>query len=130
MENFSYEIDQHSQFGGVGVLKVTGFVYAPTMPDFDKALQAVYNKTTSKKIILDLSRAKYFSGQAWKALLVFHAHVRRMRGDIFLAAMPTEIHDTFEMLEFNKWVRLFPNVEKALSEGFGKQSPALSVKIS
>ncbi len=130
MENFSFDVNLHSQYGGVGVLKVTGFVYAATLPEFDKALQAAFDKSTSKKIILDLSGAKYFSGQAWKALLVFHARVRLSRGDILLAAMPPEIHDTFEMLEFNKWVRLFPSVESALNEGFGKQAPVLSAKIS
>ena len=118
MDTLSIEITNHLLRPDVVTLRIKGFIYANTLVQFDKVFQSVM-AGSKKKMIFDLSETNYISSGGWSMLLVCLQRVKESGGDILLSGMKPEVHDAFELLEYNKVMRLFPNAEEALKEGFG-----------
>ena len=127
METLTVDIANHLLRPDVANLRIKGILYANTLPQFDKAFQAVL-AGSKKKMIFDLSETNYISSGGWSMLLVCLQRAKEAGGDILLAGMKPEVHDAFELLEYDKVMRLFTNAEEALKEGFGTLSskPAIS----
>lgn len=118
METLSVDITNHLLRPDVVTLRIKGIVYASTLVQLDKAFQTAL-AGSKKKMIFDLSETNYISSGGWSMLLVCLQRVKEAGGDILLAGMKPEVHDAFELLEYNKVMRLFANAEEALKEGFG-----------
>jgi anti-anti-sigma factor len=117
MENISIEIAHHLLHPEVATLRIKGFLYANTLPEFDKTLRSVLD-SSKKKLIFDLSETTYISSGGWSMFLVSFQRVKELGGDILLVGMKPEVRDAFELLEYDKILRCFPSAETALKEGF------------
>src|SRR5207249_2274054 len=106
MENISIEIAQPLLHPEVATLRIKGFLYANTLPHFEKTLRSVLD-SQKKKLIFDLTDTSYISSGGWSMLLVSHHRVKELGGDILLTGMKPEVHDAFELLEYDKVLKLF-----------------------
>jgi anti-anti-sigma factor len=126
MENISIDIAHHLLHPEVATLRIKGFLYANTLPEFDKTLRSVIS-VAKKKLIFDLSDTTYVSSGGWSMFLISLQRVKELGGDILLAGMKPEVHDAFELLEYDKVFKQFPSVDEALKEGFASTSPNRAV---
>lgn len=118
MEPLTVEITNHLLHPDVAILRLKGILYASTLAQFDKAFQSAL-VVSKKKMVFDLGDTTYISSGGWSMLLVCQQRVKEAGGDILLAGMKPEVHDAFELLEYDKVLRLFTNTEEALKAGFG-----------
>ena len=126
MENISISIHHHPVHPDVATLQFKGFIYANTLAEISKTLQTLVT-AQRKKLVFDLTETNYVSSGGWGLFINTAQQLRETEGDIFLAAMKPEIYDAFELLEFHKLIRLFPTVEAALQEGFGRTQPTAPI---
>ena len=126
MENISIEIAHHLLHPEVATLRLKGFLYANTLPEFDKTLRTVID-AAKKKLIFDLSETTYISSGGWSMFLVSLRRMKELGGDLILAGMTPEVHDAFELLEYDKVFKLFPSVDAALKQGFTSAVPNVAV---
>jgi anti-anti-sigma factor len=118
MEGFLIEMTHHPLDSQAVIFRMKGILYATTLPQADMAfLSAQVNQKS--KIILDLSETHHISSGGWAFLITNLHRIRETGGDIHLAAMRPEVHDAFELLEYDKLFRLYPTVEDAQKEGLG-----------
>jgi len=119
MDSLSIEVSSHPPFPDSAILRLKGIVYASTLALLEKTVQ---NTLTDRKknLVLDLSETNYVSSGGWGAFLRAAKSVRDLGGDLFLSGMKEEVYDAFELLEYDKAIRLFPTPEIALSEGLAK----------
>jgi len=119
METFSVEVKNHPRYLDIATFHVQGILYANTLVQFEKAFQGAL-ASAKKNLVIDLTETNYVSSGGWSMLLVSLKRVKEMGGTILLAGMKPEIHDAFELMEYDKDFSLFPTVEAAITEGFGK----------
>jgi|SRR5581483_8594967 len=119
MENITISIDHHLLHPDVATLRIKGFIYANTLVQIEKTFQSVI-ADHKKRFILDLSETNYISSGGWGLLITIYQRLRDLGGDLILAGMTTEVHDAFELLEYNKVMRLFADGDAALKQGFGQ----------
>ncbi len=121
MDSFTIDVTNHLLQPDVATLRPKGFIYANTLVQIDKTLQSVI-ETKKTKLIVDLAETSYISSGGWGMLITSYQRLRELGGDMVLAGMKPEVHDAFELLEYNKVMRLFQNAEAALKQAF--RSPA------
>jgi anti-anti-sigma factor len=128
MDNISIDTVNHFRHPNVTILRIKGFVYAATLALFEKTLQSILAASPAKKLIFDLTETNYISSGGWSLFLDNVKRARDQGGDILLVGMKPEVRDAFELMEFHKIMRLFPSLETALTEGFGKpKTPSASL---
>lgn len=82
-------------------------------------------------MIFDLTETTYISSGGWAFLITAFQRLRDQGGNLVLADMKPEVHDAFQLLEYNKVFRLFANSEEALKLAFSPASnPDLMVENS
>jgi anti-anti-sigma factor len=126
MENISIDIAHHPRQPEVATIRIKGFLYANTLPEFDKTLSSLLG-ASKKKLIFDLSDTHYISSGGWSMFLVSLQRVKELGGDVLLACMKPEVRDAFELLEYDKVFRLFPSADEALKQGFTPTAPNTAV---
>ena len=122
MDNISIDIAYHLLHPEVATLRLKGFLYANTLPEFDKTLRLAI-AAAKKKLIFDLSETTYISSGGWSMFLVSLKNLKELGGDLILVGMNPEVRDTFELLEYDKVFKLFPSVDEALKQGFASAAP-------
>lgn len=75
------------------------------------------------KIVIDLAGVDYISSAGWGIFISHIKDVRSHDGDIKLAGMIPDVHEIFELLEFDKVLQIFSSVDEAI-ERFGNTSAA------
>jgi anti-anti-sigma factor len=115
MENITINVDHPLLRPDSVILRIMGPIQADTLVQIDRALQAVL-PAPKKKLIFDLSETGYVSNGGWAFLLTTLHRFREQGADLVLAGMNPEVHDAFELLEYDKVIRLFPTAEDALNQ--------------
>lgn len=96
-------------------LKVSGYVDTSTSLELVNKLKVLLKKNIPQ-FVLDLSGVNYVSSAGWGVFVGEIKDVREKGGDIKLVNMTPEVHDVFEMLEFNRILRSYDSVEEAINE--------------
>ena len=89
----------------------------------EKAVQSSFD-SNKKNLVFDLTGTNYVSSGGWSFFLKSLKNAQKLGGEIMLAGMKAEVYDAFELLEYNKVLRLFTTPEKALQEGLAPAKPA------
>lgn len=118
MESISIDVIPHHLNSDTATLRLKGFIYANTLAHLDKTTQSVLD-SDRKKLVFDLSEATYVSSGGWALISTLFRRIQGAGGGLVLAGMKPEVYDSFELLEYDKVLRSFPNVDSALKEGFG-----------
>jgi anti-anti-sigma factor len=121
MQSITIDVSHNLLHPDVATLRINGFIYSNTLVQIDKTLQTVMTDR-KKNLIFDLTETNYISSGGWGLLITAYQRFRDVGGDLVLAGMKPEVHDAFELLEYNKVIRLFSNVETALKQAFTRPS--------
>jgi anti-sigma B factor antagonist len=106
----------------INLLTVKGCLDTTTAPDFEKIFQSALNQKKFK-LVIDLKDAEYISSAGWGIFVSELKRIRLGKGDLVLSGMRTEVQEIFELLEFDTFLRSFPNVETAVEKGFHEITP-------
>jgi anti-anti-sigma factor len=117
MENMTAQVANHPVKKNITLLSVKGFLDSRTTPDFEKELLWLL-KNKKFKLIVDLKDVQYIASTGWGIFVSQIKRIRNQKGDLILSGMNPAVKEVFELLEFNRIMKSFPNVESAVNNGF------------
>lgn len=96
------------------LIKVTGRVDSSTAPKLESVLNEVMEQGTYR-IAVDMSELDFISSAGIRVLITGAKTARRWnRGDLYIAALPSHIQDTFELAGLTRVFKIFPTVVEAV----------------
>lgn len=102
------------QLKRASLVKVSGRVDSSNAPDLEKALQELMEQGQFR-IVVDMSGLNFISSAGLRVLISTAKTCRRWnRGDVYLAALPQPIMETFELAGLTRVFKVFPDVVEAV----------------
>jgi anti-sigma B factor antagonist len=101
---------------GIALVEVEGEMDARTSGDLDKALSDLLAQGHSR-LVLDCTRLGYISSAGLRALLRAHKAAHDLKGEVRLFGLNTYVLKVFEMVGFNRMLRIAANYQEA-TEGW------------
>jgi len=101
--------------GNITIIRVQGFIDTNTcleLRDFiDEILQqGMYN------LVVDLGAVNYVSSAGWGVFVGELRNIRENGGDLRIVQMMPDVYEVFEMLEFNRILLYYDNIEEAIND--------------
>lgn len=106
----------------VAILQVSGYLDTTTAGELENALYGLL-KRGQYKIVIDLSGITYISSAGWGIFIGEIKEIRSHGGDLKLAGMIGDVHEVFQLLEFQSILESYPDTESAVN-AFGQVSKA------
>ena len=106
----------------VAVLIMQGYIDSNTATTLKEKLLFLGNSLF--RFILDFGQVEYISSAGWGVVLSRIKENRQKGGDIVFINMMKEVYSIYDLLELNKVIRYFSNVNEAL-EYIGEVVPAV-----
>jgi len=126
MDNISISLSESGLDREVSEVRVDGVVDTLTANELEQVIDSLLRRERYK-IVIDLAGVDYISSAGWGIFISHIKDVRSHEGDIKLAGMVPDVHEIFELLEFDKVLQIFPSVDEAI-ERFGHGQPVAKVK--
>ncbi|RJR32253.1 MAG: anti-sigma factor antagonist [Candidatus Latescibacterota bacterium] len=98
----------------VVVLKLRGIVDSGTAQFLEDTFNELVAASTVR-IVADLGDVNYISSAGWGIFVGEIKGIRQRGGDIKLAAMPPDVREVFELLEFSTLLRPYGTREEAIA---------------
>lgn len=115
MESIKISLDASGTNGEVSVVRVDGVIDTMTATELEKVMNSLLDQKRYN-IVIDLGGVDYISSAGWGIFISNIREIRQNEGDIKLARMVPNVHEIFELLEFDSILHSFDNVEKAKQE--------------
>ncbi|MGB9593258.1 MAG: STAS domain-containing protein [Anaerolineae bacterium] len=102
------------QLKRASLVKVSGRVDSSNAPDLEKALKELMEQGHFR-IVVDMSGLNFISSAGLRVLISTAKTCRRWnRGDVYLAALPPHIMETFELAGLTRVFKIFPDAVEAV----------------
>jgi anti-sigma B factor antagonist len=111
MENISISLSENDQ-DKVSEVRVDGVIDTTTAGELEEVIDSLL-KRDRFRMVLDLAGVDYISSAGWG---IFISHIKEVRandGDIKLANMITNVYEIYELLEFDKVLKVYNSVDAA-----------------
>lgn len=111
MENISISLSESDQ-DRVSEVRVDGVIDTTTAGELEEVIGSLL-KRDRYRVVLDLAGVDYISSAGWG---IFISHIKEVRandGDIKLANMITNVYEIYELLEFDKVLKVYSSVDAA-----------------
>lgn len=96
------------------LVAVKGRVDSSTAPRLETVLNEIMDKG-NYRIVVDLAELDFTSSAGIRVLITAAKTCRRWnRGDLYLAALPTHIAETFELAGLTRVFKIFPDTVEAV----------------
>jgi len=96
----------------ISILEVSGYLDTTTASELENALYGLL-KRDQHKIIVDLARVSYISSAGWGIFIGEIKEIRSHGGDLKLTGMTGDVHEVFQLLEFNSILECYPDSDAA-----------------
>ncbi|HDZ12782.1 MAG TPA: anti-sigma factor antagonist [Bacteroidetes bacterium] len=96
-------------------LQIFGYVDTTTSLELVQHFKSLMGKD-EYQFVVDMSGVNYVSSAGWGVFVGEIKDIRENGGDIKIVHMTPEVYDVFEMLEFNRILRVFDSVAEAINE--------------
>ena len=96
----------------ISILEVSGYLDTTTASELENALYGLL-KREQYKIIVDLNGVSYISSAGWGIFIGEIKEIRSHGGDLKLTGMTGDVHEVFQLLEFNSILECYPDSEAA-----------------
>lgn len=103
-----------SNASGVSILKVSGYLDTTTASELESALYRVLNDGACR-IVVDLSGVNYISSAGWGIFIGEIKDIRNRGGDLKLAGMVGDVHEVFQLLEFDSILEAYASSSEAIA---------------
>jgi anti-sigma B factor antagonist len=127
MENISISLSE-SENDDISEVRVDGVIDTTTAGELEEVIDSLLKRGRCR-IVVDLAGVDYISSAGWG---IFISHIRDVRardGDIKLANMVPNVYEIYELLEFDKVLKVFPSIDEAREDFLpGSSAPAAAKK--
>lgn len=116
MDNISISLQEGSRTE-VSEIRVDGVIDTLTAGELEEVLDSLL-KRDRFNVVVDLAGVDYISSAGWG---IFISHIKEVRsngGDIKLANMISNVHEIYELLEFDNVLTAYGSVDEA-RDAFG-----------
>jgi len=96
----------------ISILEVSGYLDTTTASELENSLYGLL-KRDRFKLIVDLTRVSYISSAGWGIFIGEIKEIRNHGGDLKLAGMVGDVHEVFQLLEFNSILECYPDIGSA-----------------
>lgn len=113
MRGIDVIVEEAGSHGEIAVVRVTGYVDTTTSHELEKKINAILERRVYN-VVVDLSAVDYLSSAGWG---IFIGEIREMReqgGDLKLAGMSPDVHEVFELLEFQNILEAYKTTQEAV----------------
>ena len=127
MDNISISLQEGGQ-KEVSEVRVDGVIDTLTASELEEVIDSLL-KRDRFNVIIDLAGVDYISSAGWG---IFISHIKEVRangGDIKLANMISNVHEIYELLEFDNVLTAYSSVDDA-RDSFGAELPVDEKKKS
>ena len=121
MEPVAVKIAYDNEYPEFILLRVKGEVRIGSFDPLEKTLENIYPVCKNKKVLFDLTEVTYVSSTGWSLLLVACKRIVENRGRFLLTGMNTEVHNAFELLEFQEFMENYPSPAEAFQEALKEE---------
>ena len=101
-----------TQQDGVTVFEVTGEINISTSPELKK----LFEKQTSKKVVVDLQKVSYIDSSGLVTLVEMLKKMKAQGGSLGLSGLSDKVRSLFEITKLDKLFVISPNQQEALAK--------------
>ena len=116
MDNISISLREGSR-SHVSEVRVDGVIDTITAGELEEVIDSLL-KRDRFRIVVDLAGVDYISSAGWGIFISHIKDVRANDGDIKLANMISNVHEIYELLEFDNVLAAYQSVDEA-RDSFG-----------
>ncbi len=113
MENISISLSEGGHDRNVSEVRIDGVIDTLTATELEQVIDSLLRRNRYK-IVIDLAGVDYISSAGWGIFISHIKDVRSEDGDIKLANMTSDVHEIFELLEFDKVLQVFSSLDDAV----------------
>jgi anti-sigma B factor antagonist len=113
MRGIDVIVEEAGSHGEVAVVRVTGYVDTTTSHELEKKINAILERR-GYHIVVDLAGVDYVSSAGWGIFIGEIREIREQGGDLKLAGMSPDVHEVFELLEFQNILEAYPTAAQAV----------------
>ncbi len=99
----------------IAMLTVKGYIDTMTCSTLLNRITENLNKGM-QHIVVDMAQVNYVSSAGWGVFVGEIKGIREQGGDLKIVQMTPEVHDVFEMLEFNRILSSYDSIEEAIND--------------
>ena len=115
MEAIKISLDASGTDGEISIVRIDGVIDTMTATELEKVMNSLLGQKRYN-IVIDLGGVDYISSAGWGIFISNIREIRHNDGDIKLARMVPNVHEIFELLEFDSILQSFENVERAKND--------------
>ncbi len=115
MEGIQISLSKVGARRDIALIRVRGYIDTQTCSEMLREMTAVL-KQGMFHLIVDMGQVNYVSSAGWGVFVGEIKGIRENGGDLKLVQMMPEVYDVFEMLEFNRILECYDNIEEAIDD--------------
>jgi len=101
--------------GNIAMLRVQGFIDTNTCAELHKYIDQILNHGIYQ-IVVDMGAVNYVSSAGWGVFVGEIRGIKENGGDLKIVQMMPDVYEVFEMLEFNRILSYYDNIEEAIND--------------
>jgi anti-sigma B factor antagonist len=115
MEGIEISIGRVGARRDIALLRVKGYVDTQTCGKMLNVITGVIQEGAFH-VIVDMGQVNYVSSAGWGVFVGEIKGIRENGGDLKIVQMTPEVNEVFEMLEFNRILASYDNIEEAIDD--------------
>ena len=127
MDSIKISLDTSGTNGEISVVRVDGVIDTMTATELESVMNSLLDNKRFN-IVIDLGGVDYISSAGWGIFISNIREIRQNSGDIKLVRMVPNVHEIFELLEFDSILHCFDNIEKA-KQDFNLPAPKINGSV-
>ncbi len=127
MDNIKISVSESGRDDSISIIRVDGVIDTLTATHLEEVLDRIL-KRERFNIVLDLAGVDYISSAGWGIFISRIREIRENKGDIKLANMVPNVHEIYELLEFDNVLSAFENLNAAKDAFAGVAGDSLKKK--
>lgn len=121
MDNISISLTEGGHDREVSEVRIDGVIDTLTATELEQVIDSLLRRGRYK-IVIDLAGVDYISSAGWGIFISHIKDVRANDGDIKLANMLPDVHEIFELLEFDKVLQVHGSLDEAVDDFVRQQN--------
>lgn len=101
--------------GDIAMLRVQGFIDTDTCSELRKYIDYTLNQGTFQ-LVVDMGAVNYVSSAGWGVFVGEIRGIKENGGDLKIGQMMPDVYEVFEMLEFDRILSYYDNIEEAIND--------------
>lgn len=115
MEGIEISVTKVGTRRDIALFRVKGYIDTQTCADMLTQITSVLRQG-NYHLIVDMGQVNYISSAGWGVFVGEIKGIRENGGDLKIVEMTPEVHDVFEMLEFNRILDAYDSLEEAIDD--------------